>query len=1046
MKALNAKRIAAVAVGATLLGFGLAYAGSVTFQNVPIINNAGTPVVQIVIGSSAKPSDGVAAANIAAAIGNLAFTTVPVSASVNATQAASVLHVAVSNPSYSLSNQQVWLNESASSYGGAGTYGFAALIGSVLNRGITLGAPQNTKSLAGSSYAYQVGSAGIISTSASPPYSAFSAAGFVPTSTSVSASNNGGGVTFTSFTNQSTSTHYDNILQVTSTQLPGLLSNSGANGETESLWLTGFPVYDQNTGVSNFAIIDANGAYEATFNKPISVVASGGSALSGNSYVVEGVNNAGFSLLGQSWTIVGATVPAPVSTLTTTQAVAGGALQLAQSLNPLTTVYVGQNVTSGNFKVVLTDLGQANSNGISPASLSVYYKGVLTNSSSNNPGTLAQYNVSGQKLYVKVNQTFAGLYAYSKWAKLQLYSNVFNITNGHVFNQTYDPNWYTNILWTNTTSTGGHLNQLYGIVLYGTSSNSQTLTPGQSFSFITSPAMWKVSFVGDTLGSAQFDPVTASLVSTGSVNYENTGYATTVAKGLNNINNITEPAQELVLTSSIPNAFQATAGPSSSTVTYDLTPYTLTEVANTIYGMGTAGSGTGHPFVSAGDAAVPTNSVVTLVAATVGGNFISTTNPLTLTITGYSSNTATSPVSTSVTFTGGPSGAGETANTQVQASPQVFFNVTGIQIQQRAIPGGVTVNVYSGNNLNANVMLSSTGVQTSNVVQLATLAPASDPVILYTQPGVTYLYETSPTSAGGSNVIYNQQNGQPTSLFQLTQTSQSGSGAPAVSTKFYTYSMSENPVPGISSTSDSLGFEIVNSTSGVAATPAFNLNVSLGGTKNNMSYTASTYTNTGSSYVNAPQGFRTERGSVVASIQPTTATVKFATSVDELALVIGPTNSTATGKSAKLYGPYGVGQATNIANVSIAKVNATIKLGSGGSSSYTITGVDNITATPSVTMATVPVLLKNLSTTAPLVVLDSAANPADNLILVGSGYVNTLSQQVQQVSNVTVVPGATPIVQAFGTNRILVAGYAAADTTAAANSFIQDLYANAAST
>ncbi|MDE1869327.1 MAG: hypothetical protein KGH60_05195, partial [Candidatus Micrarchaeota archaeon] len=63
MKSLNAKRIAAVVSGAALLGVGLAFAGSVTFQNVPVITTSGQPVVQVVVGSNAKASDGVAAAN-----------------------------------------------------------------------------------------------------------------------------------------------------------------------------------------------------------------------------------------------------------------------------------------------------------------------------------------------------------------------------------------------------------------------------------------------------------------------------------------------------------------------------------------------------------------------------------------------------------------------------------------------------------------------------------------------------------------------------------------------------------------------------------------------------------------------------------------------------------------------------------------------------------------------------------------------------------------------------------------------------------------------
>ncbi len=81
MKSLYAKRIAAVA--ASLL-VGLASAGQgVTYGNIPIISTTGQPVVQIVVGSTAQPSDGVVAANIAAVIGSLAHTTQNVTASIS---------------------------------------------------------------------------------------------------------------------------------------------------------------------------------------------------------------------------------------------------------------------------------------------------------------------------------------------------------------------------------------------------------------------------------------------------------------------------------------------------------------------------------------------------------------------------------------------------------------------------------------------------------------------------------------------------------------------------------------------------------------------------------------------------------------------------------------------------------------------------------------------------------------------------------------------------------------------------------------------------
>ncbi|MDE1854695.1 MAG: hypothetical protein KGH57_00005, partial [Candidatus Micrarchaeota archaeon] len=174
MNRLNAKRIGVLA--ASLL-FGLAMAGPVSFSSIPIINSAGQPVVQIVVGSGSQtqytpaPSDGVVAANIAAVIGNMAFASTPITATV---RGGSGLQCIVTTATCLLSNQQVWLGEAGVS-APTGSYGFTALIGSVLNRGITLGSPASTKGLASTStYGSQQG----FTTTNSPPDSPFTAAGY----------------------------------------------------------------------------------------------------------------------------------------------------------------------------------------------------------------------------------------------------------------------------------------------------------------------------------------------------------------------------------------------------------------------------------------------------------------------------------------------------------------------------------------------------------------------------------------------------------------------------------------------------------------------------------------------------------------------------------------------------------------------------------------------------------------------------------------------------------------------------------------------------
>ena len=992
MKTLNAKRIAAVVAGAALLGVGLAFAGQITFQNVPIISNSGQPVVQVVIGSGAKPTDGVVAANIAAAIGNLAYTSVPVTATVNATQASKVLHVAVSSSSYTLTNQQVWLNESGAVGASAGTYLFSALIGSVLNGAVTLNSPQSTKQLQGSGqYTYPHSHTKAISPVASP----YTTAGFVPISTSVTASNNGGGTAFTQFT---ISSNYDNIMQVSSSQYSGLVSNYGGNSETEYLWLTGFPVFDQGSAgspVNQFQIIDAGGAYQATFSTPIQ------NTTTNNAIGI----HVPIRLLGENWTILNAT--GPQSTVSSSNTVAGGKLNLASALVPLQTVYVGHNITSGPWTVQLTDLGQPNSNGVSPASLSIIYNNVLTNTSSVSEGTTAKFNVTGRTLYINVNTTFAGLYAYQKWAKIQLYTNVYPIQSGKQFNATTNPGWYVDLLWTNTTSsTAASAKALQSIIIYN--STPTTLAPGQSLNFIQDPQVHKLTFLGDTLGSSSFDAVTLGTSSTSSVEYQNLGSTVTMPGG--SIKNVTEPGQELTVTSQIPNSFSY-VGQTASSVVYDLTPYELNENGNSITSVGTAAT-----------ANQIANAVVTLQytgdSQTNAANFITSTNPLLITVSGYPSNTASSPISQTLTFD---------SNAITLALSSNVFNVTSVQMN-RALPGSLTVTVNAP--AASNVL--------GNTVELAALNGAGSPGVLYTQAGQSY-QSLSLTAPG--NVIYNQQNGQPTNTFVLSQVA-AGTQGTGIG-QYFTYTLGEQAVPSNSAAMDGFSVGIDNSSAGVAVTPLFQLNYSnsgsgAAGTKNNVTYQPSSL---GSSF-NVQQGFRTEKGSKVVSITPSLVTFNLAKAQDYLQFSVSSVTSNAPTKSYKEYGPYGVGQATNIPNVSIGAVNATIAI---KNANYTVTGISNLTATPSVSSATTPVLLKNLTTT-PLVVLDSQANTGSNLILVGSGYVNTLSQQLEQSYNVSInSPSSQVYAQAFGTNRVLVAGYNANQTEAAGNTFIQDLYAQATS-
>lgn len=1013
MNRLNAKRIGVLA--ASLL-FGMAVAGPVSFSNIPIINSQGQPIVQIVLGSQAQPSDGLVVANIAAVIGNLAYTSTPVTATVGGT---SGVKCAVTTPSCTLTNQQVWLGVSGIT-AVAGTYGITALIGSVLNGATILSTPISTKSMQSSSTnAYAFPQTTAIQTSPLP--SPYSTGNYVPNPTGGVSTSNGGGVAFSTFTNGVV----DNILAISHAQLPQLLGNYGSYGENEYLWVTGFPVYDQQSTVNNFAVFDIGGAYQVTFNKPLPVPPP---VLSANGVYT----NAQIKLLGTNWVILNGTYPS--GTYSSTVTVAGGTLTLGSSIVNKTTVYVGRNVTTGPWVVQLTDLGQTitPSGGASynPASVSVFYKGVLTNTSSIAPGTSKTFNVTGNKLVVAVSSTFAGLYAYQKWAQIQLYSNIFPLTNGQKYNASVNQGWTTRLLWTNATASGP-ANALQSIIFYN-NSQSTPLLPGQSFSYLTSPAAYKVTFIGETLGTSAFDPVTFVLTSTGNQYYKNaagsqamtsTNYGSANVYGANvmgsfisgntlpaaatqeNVTAITEPAQLLTVTSSIPSAFTVGAV-QTSTLLYDLSPYQLTipNVVNTI----TAGS----------------NIVgTTILVSGATSNLISTTSPLTVTVTGYKSvagQSTPTQVTTSAQITVAKPQSG--TPTVTMSSNSIMDYVTNIGLSQ-PIPGlTVTVNELTTNTL----------WPTANQLTLAILAPVSA-VALYQQAGLSYLTTTS-----ASSILYNQQTGQAANSFSLVATP--SCTIVGGSHSYFTVNVPEYNVPSQVSSVDVLSLGVWNNS--IAGTSQlFELNYSPMGNRNNVTY----YTSTGSSSlqnVYAPPGFRTERGSKVVSVTPTSVTLNLATTTDNLQFTVGPGNVTAGTTTKKTIGPYQVGQAvTSLANVTIANVTATCAF---TATSCSVSGIANVTATPSVTSAITPVKLDTTAT--PIAVMDTNAGATSTLIVVGSKYVNSVAQQIfaQNANLASSFGPSSVVVQAFGTNRILVAGYYANQTVTAGNQFIQALLASAA--
>jgi hypothetical protein len=193
----------------------------------------------------------------------------------------------------------------------------------------------------------------------------------------------------------------------------------------------------------------------------------------------------------------------------------------------------------------------------------------------------------------------------------------------------------------------------------------------------------------------------------------------------------------------------------------------------------------------------------------------------------------------------------------------------------------------------------------------------------------------------------------------------------------------------------------------------------------------------------APAGYYSERGSYISNVASDSILISRAKKLGEMKFFVKSPGANAT--TATTVGPLGEGESYNVGSgVTIKVDNITETVGTctaGPNAVCTVTGQSGLTATPSVTAANVRVALNPAS--APLVVLDSQADTSATLIVVGGPAVNTVAKDAMTGSSLTLTKAGDYIAQPIGNNRILVAGYNAADTGTAADKFITDLIAAA---
>ncbi len=454
---MNVKRIAAIAGGALMVGAAAAGAVSVdsNLGSFQFMSN-GDPNVKVVVGSRAAASDAVAAGNIAAMLGNLAYKETPVT--VLGTDSLSCGGGTDGTAACDLSNKKVTLTVTTPGVNPASAYSMSTLVEDNLDYN-----PDTTRSISttfGSGTTSFVASTGpkVITKEMTPvlnPHKDLASDG-----------------------------------KIVYSRGSGTLTK-----EEQKVYVFSYVTYDATTKV--LTARDSKTGYEMLFADPIPVCldTSKTSAACAEADKVH-KNNVRITFLGDKWTIMDYTV-SPAASATVSQVILGKEIahKDIMRVNDAAT-------TPDGFTIKLVDLSGFGygASGLPRVSFQVLDKDnnvvkQLTVDESTASTTISEAN----NLVIKVNSVFPGAFAKEAYADVALYSNRLDLTSGQtVSSGASHGKWYTTITSSNVSSSQGISKiQLYNdIDQVKQSPPSSTLNPGESVDVIRGLAGFKLNYLG----------------------------------------------------------------------------------------------------------------------------------------------------------------------------------------------------------------------------------------------------------------------------------------------------------------------------------------------------------------------------------------------------------------------------------------------------------------------------------------------------------------------------------------------------------------------
>jgi len=932
MKSINLKRIATATIGGALLAASVAAAVTVDdagLAGFKLFNNA-EPNVKIVVGASALPTDAVAAANIAAMIGNLAYTSSDISV----------------------------LNKDGLSCTGGGTSGSTKVTATVTTPGVNPDIAYQMKTYLG-----DAATGGYLNQNAIDDRTDANSGSYVMPTESI-----------TTYKGRKV-TNYESPLAYKGTITDSVGSKSYL--EEEKYYFYAASMYDSTANAIQAK--NALAGYEAVFTDPIVLCTNATTpsatdevcAADAGSQYQTSKHRVKIKFLGADWVIYGLTGFAYIGS--------GGspAVTLGKEVQYQEFMQIGDEATAPNgVKIVLKDISGMpyGTSYVPAASFDIYDASgnKIDTATLQETGTF-EYNKNG--VVIKIWKAFVGTGG-SAYAQVSVFSDKLTLTSGSAVDTGDNKFWLVNIIQGGT-SYGASLSRLQ----LRQQVTANALNPGDYVDIIRTPATMRLTYTGIET-PASTDTLTASLVA-----------GTSGGQMLYTSNtDVTTRANVAVLRSTRSNAFTfGTGGDTADTVYFVLGSEAGGAKIGQIYylknGYYVAYNGTTTSTVN-GTVASGTAVALTggsawsiLYAAGTSNNCSNNTG-----ITAFSGTT--SVVSSTSTSTANTINA---AGNAVTFSDEQAFNTTF-----------ATGLVYT----NASGTYECSGVATINsTTSNGTLTGFV--ITQFLQNYVAYSYGPNSVTVGFDATQLQtaacdstHPNASQYALFVPEYTTDSDTGQFAFKV----------PIAGTTSTTQAC-FQPTSGTPYIGYGP----------------HAAAAPNHTATNY---QSGFTSRRGSV-AQISSSTVSLTYPSTIVHALYTFGAASLNATSNSAS--GDYAEG--ATVLDTGGYKV-VLDKIACGATSGADMTGADALACSSDSAY-----VVKALDTSArPLVVTDTSgmASGTETMILVGGPLVNTLTAQVPGFAAMN--PGDS-VVKVVG-DKVVVAGYTAADTTAAANSLIEWLSGN----